>query len=222
MPISVAAFSGDTLDEVQRHRHPATRQSRLKLSGDQGSSRSSFLRVNIRGIGATGNTTIEPSVAIFVDGAYVPRAGAMVSSMLDIESVEILRGPRAHCSAETPASARFRFTPRCRSIDFSGQVTGEIGNGDRYKVNGYVNVPVSDNAAFRFAAQKQWFGGYWHNDLDGKQYGGTDDTVLRGSFRAETGPSSGSSEPIIRRSKVAASPTSTSTRTPSRRRGSAS
>ena len=34
----------------------------------------------------------------------------------------------------------------------------------------------------------QWFGGYWHNKLDGKRYGGTDDTVLRGSFHAEAGP----------------------------------
>ena len=37
-------------------------------------------------------------------------------------------------------------------------------------------------------AQKQWFNGYWHNDLDDKQVGGIDDTVLRGSFRAEAGP----------------------------------
>ena len=149
---------------------------------------SSFLRVNIRGIGAIGNTTIEPSVAIFVDGAYVPRAGAMVSSMLDIESVEILRGPQGTLFGRNASVGALSLHSALPRYDFSGQVTGEVGNGDRYKVNGYVNVPVSDNAAFRFAAQKQWFGGYWHNDLDGKQYGGTDDTVLRGSFRAETGP----------------------------------
>ena len=54
--------------------------------------------------------------------------------------------------------------------------------------DGYVNVPVGENAAFRFAGSQQWFKGYWHNDLDDEQVGGTDDTILRGSFRAEVGP----------------------------------
>ena len=67
-------------------------------------------------------------------------------------------------------------------------MTGEIGNGDRYRAYGYVNVPVGDKAAFRFAGSQQWFKGYWHNELDGKQVGGTDDTILRGSFRGEVGP----------------------------------
>ena len=55
---------------------------------------SSFLRINIRGIGAAGNTTIEPSVAVFVDGIYVPRAGAIVGSLMDMDGVEVLRGPQ--------------------------------------------------------------------------------------------------------------------------------
>ena len=88
-----------------------------------------------------------------------------------------------------PASARFRSTPRARKFDdFSGQVTGEIGTGDRYKVSGFVNVPVSDQAAFRIAGSQQWFKGYWHNDFDDSQVGGIDETILRGSFRAEIGP----------------------------------
>ena len=71
-------------------------------------------------------------------------------------------------------------------------MTGEIGNGDRYKASGYINVPVGEKAAFRFAGSQQWFKGYWHNKLDGKQVGGTDETILRGSFRDRSrGPSNG-------------------------------
>ena len=94
VPISVAAFSGETLDKSNVDDHRATGQGRSAISRRPRARRSSFMRVNIRGIGAAGNTTIEPSVAIFLDGAYVPRAGAVVSSMLDIESVEVLRGPQ--------------------------------------------------------------------------------------------------------------------------------
>jgi len=188
VPISVAAFSGQTLAKSN-----ITDISQIgKLASNYQATKSvqsSFMRVNIRGIGAIGNTTIEPSVAIFVDGAYVPRAGAVVSSLLDIESVEVLRGPQGTLfgrNASVGALSLHSAAPKLK--DMSARVTGEVGTGDRYKLDGYVNVPVGDNAAFRFAGMQQWFGGLWHNKLDGKQYGGTDDTVLRGSFRAQAGP----------------------------------
>ncbi len=188
VPISVAAFSGETLSKSNVNDIAQLGKVASNFQATK-SVQSSFMRVNIRGIGAIGNTTIEPSVAIFLDGAYVPRAGAVVSSMLDIESVEVLRGPQGTLfgrNASVGALSLHTATPKFG--DLNGWVTGEIGTGDRYKVNGVVNLPVSDNAAFRFAAQKQWFGGYWHNNLDDKRYGGVDDTVLRGSFRAEIGP----------------------------------
>ena len=68
VPISVAAFSGSTLlksnvtDIAQIGKLASNYQATKSVQ-------SSFMRVNIRGIGAIGNTNIEPSVAIFVDGA---------------------------------------------------------------------------------------------------------------------------------------------------------
>jgi len=187
VPISVAAFSGQTLaksnitDIAQIGKLASNYQATKSVQ-------SSFMRVNIRGIGAVGNTTIEPSVAIFVDGAYVPRAGAVVSSLLDIDSVEVLRGPQGTLfgrNASVGALSLHSAAPRLN--DLSGRVTAEVGTGDRYKLDGFVNVPVGQNAAFRFAGLHQWFQGYWHNKLDGKTYGGTDDTVLRGSFHGKAG-----------------------------------
>ena len=107
-----------------------------------------------------------------------------------------------------PVSALYRCTPLHRVERSSGQVTAEVGTGDRYKLDGYVNVPIGKQAAFRFAGLHQWFGGYWHNKLDGKRYGGTDDTVLRGSFHAKAGPSTGFFAPIIPRSRATGSRTS--------------
>src|SRR3954464_2437624 len=82
VPISIAAFSGPAL---QRSNIVTIQDLGRVATNFQASKgvQSSFLRINIRGIGAAGNTTIEPSVASFVDGIYVPRAGAIVSGMLD-------------------------------------------------------------------------------------------------------------------------------------------
>ena len=186
VPISIAAFSGEQLTQDNVFTVQDLGRVASNFQATKG-VQSSFLRINIRGIGAAGNTTIEPSAAVFVDGIYVPRAGAIVGSLMDMDGVEVLRGPQGTLfgrNASVGALSLRTATPR---NEFSGEVTGEIANGDRYKVSGYVNAPISDNVAVRVAGMSQWFGGYWTNALDGRQLGGVDEQALRGSLRAEFG-----------------------------------
>jgi iron complex outermembrane receptor protein len=188
VPISIAAFSGDALEKNNVVNIEGLTKITPNLSVAKG-AQTSYVRLAIRGIGAASNTTVEPSVAVFLDGAYVPRVGAVISSMLDMESVEVLRGPQGTLFGRNASVGAVSFhTARPKFGDFSGEVTGEIGNGDRYKLTGFINVPVGENSAFRIAGSQQWFNGYWHNDFDDKQVGGTDDSILRGSFRTEVGP----------------------------------
>jgi len=188
VPISIAAFSGDTLERNNVVNLEGLTTVTPNLSVARG-AQTSYVRLAVRGIGAASNTTVEPSVAVFLDGAYVPRVGAVISSMLDMDSVEVLRGPQGTLFGRNASVGAVSFhTARPRYDDFSGEVTGEAGNGGRFKLTGVLNVPIGDNAAFRFAGSQQWFDGYWHNNLDGKQVGGTDDTIVRGSFRTDLGP----------------------------------
>jgi iron complex outermembrane receptor protein len=188
VPISISAFSGDTLERNNVVNVEGLAKVTPNLSVAKG-AQTSYVRLAIRGIGAASNTTVEPSVAVFLDGAYVPRVGAVISSMLDMESVEVLRGPQGTLFGRNASVGAVSFhTAQPKYGDLTGEVTGEIGNGDRYRAYGFINVPVGEKAAFRFAGSQQWFKGYWHNKLDDKQVGGTDDTILRGSFRGELGP----------------------------------
>jgi len=188
VPISVAAFSGQTLAKANVLTVEDLQKVVPNLSAAKG-AQSTYLRLAIRGIGAASNTTVEPSVAVFLDGSYVPRVGSAISSMLDMESVEVLRGPQGTLFGRNASVGAISFhtaLPKLNGI--GGEVTGEVGSGDRYKLTGILNLPVSDHAGFRFAGSQQWFNGYWHNNLDGRQVGGVDETVLRGSFRADMGP----------------------------------
>src|SRR6476469_8929305 len=126
VPISIAAFSGPAL---QRSNIVTIQDLGRVATNFQASKgvQSSFLRINIRGIGAAGNTTIEPSVASFVDGIYVPRAGAIVSGMLDMESVEVLRGPQGTLFGRNASVGALSLHTAAPSKEFSGSVTGEVG-----------------------------------------------------------------------------------------------
>ncbi len=189
VPISVAAFSGQALAKNNVLNVEQLSKIVPNFSAAKG-AQATYLRLAIRGIGTGSNTTVEPSVAVFLDGAYVPRVGAAISSLLDVDSVEVLRGPQGTLFGRNASVGAVSFhTAQPKLNQYNGEVTGEIGNGERYKLTGVVNVPVGEHAALRLAGSQQWFNGYWHNRLEGgRRVGGTDETILRGSFRANLGP----------------------------------
>src|SRR3546814_3585795 len=61
-------------------------------------------RLTIRGIGTAGGSALEPSVATFVNGIYIPREGATVGAYYDIAAVEVLRGPQGTLRSEEHTS----------------------------------------------------------------------------------------------------------------------
>lgn len=186
VPISIAAFDGESLETanvttVLDLGRVATNFQTVR------SSNTGSTRIGIRGVGSLANTLIEPSVAVFVDGVYVPRSGAILGAFLDVEGVEVLRGPQGTLfgrNASVGALSLRSATPR---DEFSGEVSGEIGSFDRYKVAGHVNIPLGENVAARFAGMGQWYKGAWENRLDGERYGGSDDVAFRGTIRADLG-----------------------------------
>jgi iron complex outermembrane receptor protein len=64
--------------------------------------------INIRGLGAPFGLTndgIEPGVGLYIDGVFYARPASATLDFLDVEQVEVLRGPKARCSARTPPPA---------------------------------------------------------------------------------------------------------------------
>lgn len=184
VPISIAAFSGQALKRANVEQIEDLETVAPNFTAKRGPQVANF-RLNVRGIGAFANNAVEPSVAAFVDGVYVPRPGTLVGNFLDIAGVEILRGPQGTLFGRNASVGALSIRTAAPEQDLSARITGEYGTGSRYRLDGYVNIPVSDNAAFRLAALGQWFDGLFINDLDGQRFGGTDDVAVRGSFKID-------------------------------------
>ncbi|UVO54734.1 TonB-dependent receptor [Sphingomonas sp. SUN039] len=186
VPISIAAFNGATLERT----NVTTVLDLGKIATNFQSVRSSntgSTRLGIRGVGSLANTLIEPSVAVFLDGVYVPRSGSILGAFLDIDGVEVLRGPQGTLFGRNASVGALSLKSALPKQDFSGQVSGEIGSFDRYKVSGFVNVPLADNVALRVAGMGQWYKGPWVNQLDGLRYGGSNDLSGRATLKADFG-----------------------------------
>lgn len=186
VPISIAAFSGESLDR----QNVVTVMDLGKVATNFQTVRSSntgSTRIGIRGVGSLANTLIEPSVAVFVDGVYVPRSGSVLGAFLDIEGVEVLRGPQGTLFGRNASVGALSLRSAMPQDAFGGAVSAEYGSFDRYKLSGHVNLPLGENLALRVAGMGQWYRGPWHNKLDGKYYGGSDDASFRATLKADLG-----------------------------------
>lgn len=138
---------------------------------------------NVRGIGKSEPTTaIGVGVTTYRDGVPVFPGYFQTEPYYDIGSVELLRGPQG-TFAGTNATGGAVFIA-ARNPDFSGvngYVMGQVGNYDNVKLQGAVNVPLTETLAVRFATNVESRDSF--HDITGP-YTGTPGDVRSNSLRA--------------------------------------
>jgi len=145
VPIAVSAFNGEQLQEAVIKDIYDLKNSApgLQAVQEQSNSSSGF---SIRGIGTSGqNYGLESSVGMYVDGIYRARQSSMISEMIDIEAVEILRGPQGTLFGKnTPAGAiLFRTVAPSHESDSFVSVTG--GNYGQLNASAAGNLSLIDD-----------------------------------------------------------------------------
>ncbi len=105
-------------------------------------------QIILRGAGVAGTNDI--AVPVFIDGSYRPRSGQALASYLDLERVELLRGPQGTLFGRNTLGGLLNIIPKAPDLekfDFGGAAT--LGNYNAYRVEGFVNVPFADMFAVR-------------------------------------------------------------------------
>jgi iron complex outermembrane receptor protein len=130
------------------------------------------ISLRIRGFGAASNFAIDPSVAPYVDGVFIPRPGAILTTFLDVESVEVLRGPQGTLFGRNATVGAISLRTHAPDLGrFSAKVAGQAGNYGSHQGEATVNLPVGDKFAVRIAALANHTDGFIKNRFDGKTYG---------------------------------------------------
>ncbi len=205
VPLPVTAFSGLAIErkfavnlEDLNKLAPAVQLQHVGLF--QGSS-----AFTVRGIGTSGVESFDdPHVAVFIDGVYQPRNAWALGNLLDIESVEMLRGPQGTIYGRNAYSGAITLrTKRPDVTEYSGKASLQYGNPGKLIVSLVGNVPiVQDKFAMRLATQFYKDDGFYRNngviidsaptaplvthideDLEGKRISGNKFVYFRPSFR---------------------------------------
>ena len=181
VPISISAYSGDFVEDsdIQTLQELSLYAPNFTFAT---SSQPTNARIVIRGIGSVGNSAIETSVGVFVDGIYYPRPGSVIGNLVDLEAVEILRGPQGTLFGRNTAAGAISIRTREPEGEFGGFVQAGVGDYDAYSLQGVLNAPFSDQVAGRIAVKYADRSGYGFNTFSNSEIGERDDTTVRGKL----------------------------------------
>ncbi|HYA65187.1 MAG TPA: TonB-dependent receptor, partial [Burkholderiaceae bacterium] len=103
----------------------------------------------------------DPAVGIYVDGVYVANGQAAMNTLLDIDTVEIVRGAQGTLFGRNNTGGSISFnTNRPQLGAYSAEVAADAGIDHLFMGRGILNVPLGDTAAFRLAYQNNERDGY--------------------------------------------------------------
>lgn len=134
----------------------------LSIARNQGAERV----VTIRGIGyeTSSNPNSQPGVAFHINGVYVAHTMSLGQDLIDVDRIEILRGPQGTVFGETSTGGAINVITRKPVIgDSSGNASASYGNYNYVKVDGAVNVPLGPTLAARIAGQYLRHDGYGYS-----------------------------------------------------------
>ncbi|MFD0668348.1 TonB-dependent receptor [Ramlibacter sp. MAHUQ-53] len=111
------------------------------------------LQIAIRGVTSLDMSEKgDPSTAFNVDGAYVPRPEAQIGSFLDLERVEVLRGPQGTLYGRNATGGAINLiTAKPDPKRFGGKALVDVGNYGARRTEFVLNAPVNQTLALRAA-----------------------------------------------------------------------
>lgn len=168
VPLAITALSGDFVSKVNLD---DVKDLVSFTPGVTGNSQDSFIdAISVRGIrtqdfGVGG----DPSAAFFKNDLYEGRNGSAVTSLYDVDRVEVLRGPQGFLFGRNSIAGAFSVHTARAEIDGgnSGYFDVDIAERNRFVTEGAINIPVSDNFAMRLAGYYSTEDGFADNKFPG-------------------------------------------------------
>ena len=165
VPIAVTAIDGDTLTArgINSVREAAVLSPGLNINSD-GSGRAF---VAIRGVGVTLVQSVQPGVGLFIDGIYQPNTAYLNNPLLDVERIEVLRGPQGTLYGKNTLGGAINVITRAPSDVFEARANGSYAGPDNsWLVSGAVSGPIAgDVLGFRIAASHRQQDGFLTNTI---------------------------------------------------------
>lgn len=189
VPIAISAFDQDFLNEagVDDVLELQFFVPGLTVYNNQTAGQTNF---NIRGVGTAGNSlSLESSVGVYIDGVYRSRQSSGIGDLVDVERVEVLKGPQGTLFGKNTASGAIQFLTAKPNLDaIDGFAELQAGNEGYRNFKGAVSIPlVEGTAGLRLSGGYTERDGYVDNLTTGSEINERDRYNVRGQFLYDNG-----------------------------------
>ncbi|GMG88522.1 TonB-dependent receptor [Biformimicrobium ophioploci] len=180
VPISVSAVSGDKLADagIEKIADITAYVPNMHMT-ESGIS----TQLRIRGIGSGNNQGFEQSVGQYVDGVYYGRQQLIRAPFLDLERVEVLRGPQPTLFGKNSIAGALNMTTAKPTEEFEGSIraayTPEVGGTE---LTGVVSGEIAENLLGRLAYRNHQQDGYIENTFTGDDEPNLDEQAIRATL----------------------------------------
>jgi iron complex outermembrane receptor protein len=128
--------------------------------------------VAIRGFGTTGNAlTLDQAAPFFIDGIHFGRQSQVKLAFLDIDSLEVLKGPQPVYFGQNATAGAFNIRSRRPTESWEGYVNAEFGSNGTEEFTFGVGGPLTDQWGIRVAGMHETSDGYLNYVVTGQPYG---------------------------------------------------
>lgn len=170
VPMSITAVSGDAL--VQAGIRDASDLARVAPGYTFTKTHDAIPVLSIRGIGYYDNNIgATPAVSVYVDEVQLPYPVMTGGALLDLERVEVLKGPQGTLFGQNSTGGALNFIAAKPRDQFEGQMSLGYGRFNALEAGGYVTGPVSDTLKVRLSAKYErgspWQYSYTRHDTNG-------------------------------------------------------
>ncbi|MBC7401312.1 MAG: TonB-dependent receptor [Mucilaginibacter sp.] len=152
VPIPISVVGGKQIDEAGAFNVNLVKQFVPSLQLYTSNPRNTG--INIRGIGSPFGLTndgLDPGVGVYVDGVYIARPAVATFDFIDVENIEVLRGPQGTLFGKNTAAGAFNITTRKPSFTPGATFETSFGNFGYVQAKAAVTGPLTKNIAARIS-----------------------------------------------------------------------
>ncbi|GAA6183645.1 MULTISPECIES: TonB-dependent receptor [Alteromonadaceae] len=184
VPIAISSFSASSIEQTGITQLTELADFIPNLSITRTTDFTSA--ITIRGVGANSrNIGFDTRVGVYLDGVYLGQSPALNQELLDLERVEVLRGPQGTLFGKNTVAGAINLISKKPSDELEGKLSASIGNMGAREIQGQINVPISDTSAAKFSVTKLDRDGYIKNLTTGNDLNERDALAYRGQFRSQ-------------------------------------
>jgi iron complex outermembrane receptor protein len=188
VPASVSAFNERALDRIQAVDTTGLQGAVPNLNIVQGRGSSDATNIYIRGIGQPDALqTFDPAVGVYIDDVYLSRIRGTQLDLLDLERLEVLRGPQGTLYGKNTIGGAIKYITRKPGQDFRANASLGLGSYDQVELKAAASGPITDTLAVGAAFIRSTHDGYVRDESLDRRY--NDKNVIGGRLALAFTPS---------------------------------